>query len=68
MLNWKGPKINRKFFICLKKQKFSKKIQIVPYFLGHFFNKKKISLKLLGFKLGEFFFNRKKVWHKKQIQ
>jgi len=65
MLNWKGPKINRKFYVALKTSKLSKKIQILPCFLGYLFKKKKISIKLLGFKLGEFFLTRKKVWHKK---
>lgn len=65
MLTWKGPKINKKFLIALQTKKISKKIQILPCFLGFFFNKKKISIKLLGFKMGEFFFTRKKVWHKK---
>jgi ribosomal protein S19 len=65
MLNWKGPKINRKFLIAVKTKKLSKKIQILPYLLGASLNKKMISIKLLGFKLGEFFLTRKKVWHKK---
>jgi hypothetical protein len=62
---WKGPRINRKIFIAMNTKKLSKKIEILPCFLGLFFNKKIISVKLLGFKIGEFFFNKKRVCHEK---
>jgi ribosomal protein S19 len=62
---WKGPKISRKLLIALKTNKLSKKVQVLPCFLGLYFNKKKVSMKLLGLKLGEFFLTRRKIWHKK---
>jgi ribosomal protein S19 len=61
---WKGPVINQKTFIGLKKKRVSKKIQIIPSILG-LRDEKKITSRMLGLKLGQFFFTRRKVWHKK---
>jgi ribosomal protein S19 len=61
---WKGPMINQKTFIALKKKKISKKTQIVPSILG-LKNEKNTTSKMLGLKLGQFFFTKRKVWHKK---
>jgi len=63
---WKGPKITKKFFFALKKKRLSKKIQLLPFFLNDNLKKRKVFLKLLGFKLGEFMLNRRKVWHKQK--
>lgn len=62
---WKGPTINKKMFIGLKTPKLSKKIQILPIFLGYSFNGSPLLVRSLMFKLGVFFLTRKKVWHKK---
>lgn len=42
MASWKGPVINKKVLIALKKKKMSKKITILPFFLGGSFGKKNI--------------------------
>jgi len=65
MASWKGPAIDKKVLIALKKKKMSKKITILPFFLGGSFGKKKIYARMLDFKLGNFFLTRRKVWHKK---
>jgi hypothetical protein len=65
MLRQKSVQINKKFLIALETNKLSKQLRVFPKFLGLVFNKKFVSVKFLGFKLGGFFLRRRKVWHKK---
>ena len=65
MLRQKVIRVNKKFLIALETNKLSKRVQVLPRFLGLAFNKKIISVKLLGYKLGDFFLSRRKICHKK---